>query len=332
MKIVKLQGKGKVSIVETKRPECTEDSVVIQVKASALCGSELHALKELPQDNEFFNGGHEVVGVIVEAAANSPFKVGKRVGACVVQGCGVCAYCQAGYETACSNKSYNAGNAHAEYFRLGIAGVRPIPDDVDWPGATLLTGDGLGVPARAASRLGETRGKKVLVIGLGPIGLGCVLVQGFKGAKVMGVDLSEYRIALSKELGAERSANVKDEGWKESVMDWSEGKGADIVILAVPKNEALLNAIELVAQQGIVFQVAEFEEATINPSAAFVRKEITMTGSWYYTSADWTAMLAMQKQGLELTKLITHIFPFEEAQKAFDTFTSGKSGKVVLQY
>ncbi len=332
MKIIKFKGNGKISITETNRPEGTKDTIIIKVKASAICGSELHALQEPPPDKSFFNAGHEVTGIIVEAPVNSKFKPGMRVGASVVQGCGKCQYCQAEYETACADKSFYTQNAHAEYFRLGIAGVRPIPDDVDWPEAALLSGDGLGVPARAASRLGDTRGKKILVIGLGPIGLGCVLVQTFKGAKVMGVDFSEYRIALSKKLGAEQAVNAKDKNWKDNVMKWTGGKGADIVILAVPKNEALLNSIELVTQQGTVFQVAEFNKATINPSEVFVHKEITMTGSWYYTSADWPQMLAMQKQGLELHKLITHIFPLKDAQKAFDIFSSGKSGKVILTY
>ena len=106
--------------------------------------------------------------------------------------------------------------------------------------------------------------------------------------------------------------------------------GCDVVILAVGRNEALLQAIDLVKQQGTVFQVGELEEATFNPSAAFIRKEISMTGSWYYTSRDWEETLCLHRAGLPYGKVITHVFPFEQAQKAYDTFVSGESGKVFL--
>jgi threonine dehydrogenase-like Zn-dependent dehydrogenase len=148
----------------------------------------------------------------------------------------------------------------------------------------------------------------------------------------MGADLKPYRLDLARSLGAMRSVNIQTHDLKQAVADWTDGKGADIVILAVGSNEALLDAVELVKQQGTVFQVGELHEATFNPSAAFIRKEISMTGSWYYTSGDWPEMLNLHCAGLPYGKLITHVFPFERAQEAYDTFVSGQSGKVVLTY
>lgn len=333
MKILRFYGDREVGFTETPKPTHDQDTVILKVKASALCGSELgHFRGEPPQSEGFYNPGHEVVGIIAEAPAGSAYRPGMRVGARVVQGCGECEFCKQKYETACRNKTLYASNAHAEYFELGTRGIQPIPDGVDWPAATLLTGDGLGVPVRCARRLGDTKGAKILVLGLGPIGLSNVLVQAFKGAEVMGADLVPYRIDLSRELGAVQSVNIQTQALEREVMDWTAGRGADIVILAVGRNDALLNAVELVKQQGTVFQIGELHEATFNPSAAFIRKEITMTGSWYYTSADWQEMLALHRAGLSYEKLVTHVFPFAQAQQAFDTFASGNSGKVVLVY
>ena len=331
MKILKFMGKGIVEMQEVAKPEPDDKHVVIKVMASALCGSELSFLKNGVSDN-IFNIGHELVGIIEESPSNSKYKKGMRVGACVVQGCGDCEFCSSGYETACRNKSFYAANGHAEYFKLGLNGVRPIPDNIDWPSATILTGDGLGVPVRCSRRLGNTAGNKVLVIGLGPVGLSCVLVQAFKGAEVMGADISPYRIKLSKELGAIDSVDINNQDIVAKIKEWTDGRGADIVILAVGRNDALLSAADLVKQQGTIFQVSEFTQAQINPSAMFVQKEITMTGSWYYTSEDWKAMLALTKAGLPVSKLVTHVFPFEKAQEAFELFASGNSGKVVLTY
>ncbi|MDP6039466.1 MAG: zinc-binding dehydrogenase, partial [Candidatus Latescibacteria bacterium] len=221
-------------------------------------------------------------------------------------------------------------NAHAEYYRLGIQGIHPVPDNAEWPEAAILTGDGLGVPIRASRRLGDTSGKKVVVLGLGPVGLSNVLVQSFKGANVMAADLISYRIEHAKTLGATNAFHIRD--LKPAVMDWTEGSGADIVIIAVGHNDALNQAIDLVKYRGTIFQVGEISQATINPSAVFIRKEVTWTGSWYYTSADWEDMLGLYQAGLPIDKLITHTYPFEKAQEAYDTFVSGESGKVVLTY
>ena len=333
MKILQFLGHNKVGFQDAPKPIADERAIVLKVKASAICGSELGPFRgEPPQREGWHNPGHEVVGVIEEAPPHSAYQPGMRVGARVVQGCGQCEFCKIGYETACRDRVLYAGNAHAQFFRLGINGVQPIPDGVDWPAATLLTGDGLGVSVRCARRLGDTRDAQVLVLGLGPVGLSCLLVQAHRGARVMGADLRAYRVNLARELGAAKAVNIEVQDLEREVMDWTGGKGADIVILAVGKNEALLRAIDLVRQQGRVFQVGELEEATLNPSAAFIRKEITMTGSWYYTSGDWSEMLALHRAGLPYPKLITHVYPFAQAQTAYDTFVSGNSGKVVLTY
>ena len=333
MKILRFLGRGRVDIAEAPKPVCDEHAVVLRVKASAICGSELGGFRgEPPKAEGVFNAGHEVVGVVDEAPRGSGFAPGMRVGARVVQGCGTCEFCSQGYETACNDRVLYAGNGHAEYFRLGVNGIQPVPEGVDWPQAVLLTGDGLGVPVRCARRLGDTRGQRVLVLGLGPVGLGCVLVQAFGGADVMGADLFPFRLNLAGELGAARTVDIRTQDLRAAVEDWTEGAGADVVILAVGKNEALLQAVDLVKQQGTLFQVGELHKATFNPSAAFIQQEITMTGSWYYTSRDWEAMLALHNRGLPYEKLITHVIPFEQAQAAYNAFVSGNSAKVVLTY
>ena len=333
MKTVQFLGNGKVEILEAPKPARDEKSVIVKVKASAICGSELGVFQgPFKKDEAFHNAGHEVVGVIDGAPHSSIWKEGMRVGARVVQGCGRCSWCKQGYETACLSKRLYTKNGHSEYFKLGINGIQPIPEGVEWPPAAILTGDGLGVPVRVARRLKSTEGAKVLVLGLGPIGLGCVMVQAHRGAEVMGADISEYRVRLAREMGAVGSINVRSPDFRDSFFAWTEGRGADVVILAAGREEALLTAIDLVKRQGTVFQAAELEEAKIRPSAAFIQKEITMTGSWYYTSEDWKEMVALHDQGLPYARLVTHVFDLDQAQDAYNLFASRESGKVILRY
>jgi propanol-preferring alcohol dehydrogenase len=148
----------------------------------------------------------------------------------------------------------------------------------------------------------------------------------------MGADLVPYRLELAKTLGARHAVDVTEGELSRAVEDWTEGRGADRVIVAVGRPESLVEAVDLVRPHGTVFQVGEMEEVTLNPSHAFIRKEITMQGSWYYTSSDWDDMLELHERGLRYRKLVTHTYPVEKAQDAFDAFVGGETGKVVLTY
>ena len=329
---VKMCGGGRVSIVEAPDPRPDDQSVIVRVKATAICGSELHELRAAEGPTEYLNTGHEVVGVVERPDLGGTFRAGQRVGACVVQGCGRCDVCASGDETGCTSKRFDTGNGHSELFKLGLRGVRKLPDDVDWPPGAILSGDGLGVPVRCATRLGDTAGKRVVVLGLGPVGLSCVLVQTFLGARVLGVDLSAYRVDLARRLGAEEAISPTENDVIRRVGNWTDGRGADAVIVAAPVPSLLDQAAELVRRHGIVFLVGEIAQATFDPGRLLLRREATLMGSWYYTSSDWRRMLDLHRAGLPYHRLITHTFPFERAQEAFDTFSAGQSGKVVLTY
>lgn len=332
MKAVTFRGQGVCTVDEVPDPTPDDKSVIVRVEATGICGSELHGFRGKAENlGGVLNGGHEVAGEIVWAPRGSAFKPGMRVGARVVQGCGRCKWCEQHEETACENKVYYACNGHAELFKLGLGGVHVLPDDVDWPGGVILSGDGLGVPARAARRLGDTAGKTVLVLGLGPVGLSNVVVQAFRKARVLGADISPYRMNLAHELGAEDAWSAEPGELRERVMKATAGAGADIVILAVAREASIAQAFELVRRHGTVYQVAEIERAAFNFSEGFLRREATMMGSWYYTSGDWPLMLQMHQQGLKYRKLVTHVLPLAQAQQGFDTFIKGESGKVVLR-
>jgi len=333
MKTVRFLGKGKVAIEDVPKPTPGDDAVLVQVKASAICGSELHAFFGERRDRpDRLNDGHEVAGVVVEAPDGCPVRPGTRVGACIVQGCGQCEACRIGRAPACRRMRYHGWNGHSEYYALRLDGVRVLPDDVDWPTAALLTGDGLGTPIRCARRLGDTAGQRVVVLGLGPIGLGCVLVQAFRRARVLGADLCDYRVSLAAELGAERVVHVEQADLKQAVLDWTDGRGADVAILCVARDESVGEALGVLRHQGTFFLLAEHPHAAFVLNDVLIRKEITMLGSWYYAREDWDEMLALHAAGLPYRKLVTHTFGFEQAQEAYDTFTSGQSGKVILTW
>jgi len=274
------------------------------------------------------NAGHEVAGVVVEAPDRS--LIDERVGVTAVVGCGRCEYCQRDQDTYCDSWR-GWSNAHAEFVARPVRAIRVFPDDVqcDWPAAVLLSGDGLGVPFRVAWKLGDTAGKTTLVIGLGPIGLGNVLIQVHKHARVLGLDPIAVRRELATQLGAE-CFDPTAEGLDDWLADRC-GRGPEIIIECVGSNAALTQALRWARPGGTVVTVGENPAAEFNLADTVLRKDLTVRGSWYYQPADFAPMLDLYRAGLAVERLITHRFPLERAAEAFELFAAGQTGKVILE-
>ena len=144
MKVLRLEGKGMVRMVEAVEPVPGPGEVVVETAMSAICGSELHAYHGAGM--EAGNAGHEAVGTVAALGEGvTGLVVGQRVGASAVAGCGRCAYCERGQYTWCPDRAFY-GSMHAERFVAAARACYPLPDDVSWEAGVLLTGDGLGVP------------------------------------------------------------------------------------------------------------------------------------------------------------------------------------------
>ncbi|MBM4050879.1 MAG: hypothetical protein FJ279_37770, partial [Planctomycetes bacterium] len=187
MKAVQYLGNGKVTVKDYPDPKADGNKVLIQVKTSGICGSELHAYRG-PKEHAS-NGGHEVAGVVLDAGTSKKVKAGDRVGVHAVWGCGNCRWCAQGQYTYCDTRS-GLGGAHAELITAPDHCCLKLPDDVPDDVGVLLSGDGLGVPYHVSRRLGTRPRDFVLVIGAGPIGLGNILVQSYLGAEVIACDVA----------------------------------------------------------------------------------------------------------------------------------------------
>src|SRR5450759_3129790 len=144
MKSVKFDGKNTIRIVDVPEPEPGPDEVVVATVVSAICGSEMHSYRGEGQASG--NGGHEAAGVIERVGKDvTNVKVGQRVGASAIAGCGHCAYCARGQYTWCNNNKFY-GSMHAEKFIVAARACHPLPVDLSWEVGVLISGDGLGVP------------------------------------------------------------------------------------------------------------------------------------------------------------------------------------------
>ena len=330
MKIVHMAGKGVVKITDAPEPVPGPGEVVIETAMSGICGSEMHTYRE--EGMETGNGGHEAVGTVVKLGECVPnLKIGQRVGASAIAGCGACPACAKGQYTWCPNNRFY-GNMHAERFLAAANACHILPDDVPWDAGVLLTGDGLGVPYHTSRKIASRDIKTVAVFGVGPIGLGNVLVQAHLGRRVIAVDISPTHLEHARNCGAAEVVNPKDSDPVEAVKALTGGKGADVCMECAGRQETAMACFSAVRTAGTVVFNGEQGPLPLSPSSHFIRRDITAVGSWFYHFSEFGAMLELYRNGLDVTKLISHRFPFKKAAAAYKQFASGESAKVVLSY
>lgn len=328
MRAVKVWGRERVTVETFPDPVPDEGEVLVRVTLSALCGSELQGYRG--ERELAMNGGHEAVGVVVDARRSRRWREGERVGVYAVFGCGRCRACLRGQDTYCLHRRPGVP-AHAELMAVPDHVCLRLPEEVPDEAGVLLTGDGLGVPFHVAERLSLPPHATVAVFGVGPVGLSHVLLQNFLGRRVIAVDVKPYRLALAQSLGAAFVINAQETEPLEALRELTGGEGADACLECAGRPETLRLALQGVRKGGTVVAVGENREVALHIGEDLIRSDITLMGSWYYHRREYPLMLSLYRQGLAAEGLITHRFPLEEAQEAFRCFAAGETGKVVLQ-
>ncbi|MHB8996646.1 MAG: zinc-dependent alcohol dehydrogenase [Armatimonadota bacterium] len=327
MKSLRFMGNSKIEVVDVPMPELKADQVLIDIKRSALCGSEMGSF--YGPNASAGNGGHEFAGEIVDTNGHSQFSVGDRVGVHVVIGCGKCVQCTTGNEIFCDSLS-GCGNAHAEYVAAAASNCLKIPDNIDWDTGVLIAGDAMGVAYHLSRRVGVQAADTVAVFGLGPIGLGVVSLWSFLGARVIGVDMSQYRRDLAEKLGAWKTVEAGKKNTIEKLRKLTGGCGPDTCLECTGKPDPVTNAFEAVRKGGKIGLVGEQGFASFNPSRDLIHKEVNVYGAWYFRLHEFPGMVDLCNRGLKAKKVITHRFPLEEAQKGYDLMAKQRCGKVVF--
>jgi threonine dehydrogenase-like Zn-dependent dehydrogenase len=316
MKRAHLKGNRNVIIEETLTPKPGYDDVLVKTVVSALCGSEMSGYYQFGVAEG--NMGHEAAGIIAEVGKGvETLEPGQRVGVSAIAGCGQCDYCAKGQYTWCDHFRFS-GNMHAEYFVVPALACHVLPDDIPWDVGVLITGDGMGVPYHTSQKIQGEDIRCVAVFGLGPIGLGNVLLQSYLGRDVIGIDRSPERLSLARQLGATHTIAVDET--------------ADICIEAAGQPVTAKQCFASVRKGGKIVFNGEQPSLELSPSQDFIRRDITATGSWYYHYSQYPQMRELYYQGLPARSLITHHFPLDQVSDAYRVMAEGISGKVLLEY
>ena len=338
MLAVKIPCKETVKVVEEPVPEPGPGQVLVRMKASALCRSDLHRYHGSnlfdDDDNANITPGHEPCGVVEKLGAGvTRVKPGDRVALYLGLGCGVCPHCLHGDVILCSSFGcigFAVDGAHADFMVIPAENCMLLPDGMSFVAGALAT-DVAGTLYTACRRLGLNGTKTVAIFGCGPMGSGGILVAKGYGARVVAVDIDAKRLEMAQSLGADLVIDSRDADAVAAVREFAGGQGADAAIVCASGSVPLNNALDCIRANGAVAVIAESSSAAIDPSNQLIRKTASLIGCWYFNRGDWEEIAGfIMRNKIPLEKISSHTFPISEAEKAFPLFDSGETQKVVF--
>lgn len=332
MKAVVYKGHGTVELEDRPMPVIKDDrDAIVKVTLSSICSSDLHIKHgTVPRAKEDTVLGHEFVGEVIETgSAVKKFKKGDRVSVSVETFCGTCFFCRNGFVNNCVEGGWELGcridGCQAEYVRVPIAdmGMTLIPDDVT-DEAALFNGDILATGYWAAS-IGELKpADTVVVIGAGPTGM-CTLmsVKLYSPAKVIVVDVDDYRLELAKKQGlADITVNSKNEDPLEVIMRETNGRGADRVFEVAGIKSTFELAWKAARPNAIVVIVALYAEAQEIPLQLMYGKNLIFKTGGVDGNSNYAEeiMKLVQCGKIDTSCLITHKAPLNDVVHGYEVF------------
>ena len=329
---------GKVEFQEKSLPELLPKEVLIGVKASSICGSDLHIFKgKHPSAPLPVAVGHELSGEVLRIGNGvSRLREGDRVVVEPVITCGQCYFCQNGEYNLCTQISfqYRKGQgAFAPYFIAKEDWVHRLPEGISYEEGALI--EPLSVSLHAFKKGNLLPGHTVAIFGAGAIGLMLLLLIRRSGAgEVFVVDVQDYRLNKAKLFGATTIFNNSKEEAVPRIMEKTSHFGVDRAFEAVGLESTLVQALKVLKKGGSSIVVGIFEEQEVKiPVNLFIQKEISLTGSQGYCWDFQSALKLLEKGEIHLKEMITHVLPLSSVQKGFELLMDPKNEaiKVVIK-
>lgn len=341
-------GNRQLELREFPDPTPGPGEVVLEIKASGMCGSDLKLYRAtgdgaaalgLPSTGRPIIAGHEPCGVIAAVGPGVPrneAQVGQRVMNHHYWGCGVCKHCRVGWSQLCPGGMVSYGvtgdGAHAHYMKVPARTNVPLPEELSFEEGSSIA-CGTGAAYGGLRRLALTGGETLAVYGQGPVGLSATMLGVAMGARVIAIDISPERLTLARELGADVIINPEDVDPLDAIREATRGEGAEAVLDTTGVAEARLAGVRCAATWGRVCFVGEGGSVSLEVSKDMIRKQLTVMGNWTFSSV-WQMELArfVVERKIPLRRLLTHRFKLEQAPEAYKLFDTQSTGKGVFVF
>jgi len=341
MKALLLSEYNVLDVEDLPQPVPEADELLIRVAACGICGSDVHGYdgstgRRIPP----IVMGHEAAGVVeAVGAATAGFAVGDRVTFDSTVYCGRCDYCLRGEVNLCDNRQvigvscgeYRRAGAFAEFLVVPARIAYRLPDELSFPEAAMLEAVSVALHGVAVSEM--RGGESVLVIGAGMIGLLLLQAARAAGAKqVVIADVDGTRLKLADELGADVSLLRAGEALLAEVMRLTEGRGVDVVLEAVGRDETIRSGIDCVRKGGTVTLVGNISPEVGLPLQKVVSRQIRLQGSCASSGEYPRAMELIASGAIKVGPLITAVAGLDEGPRWFERLHAREPNlmKVVL--
>lgn len=349
MKACLLTAANTFAIREVPVPKAEAGEVLCRIKAVAICGTDpeivdgTHLSRGWPPQYPFILG-HEWSGEVVEVGPGvTEFKIGDRVAGEAHKGCGICGNCTKGKYTLCLNYGkterghrhygFTVPGANCEYNAYSIKSIQKIPSNLSFPHASLV--DTAGVALHGIKLIGVTPGGTVAIYGPGPIGLCAMQIARGLGARNVVMVGRGHRLKVAGEMGADYIVDFEKEDPVKRILEITEGIGADEVLECSGGTETPQQGVDSVRKGGKISLLGFYEDRKVSfpVMTKIVLNEILLVGSRANPNVSTETIHLFARGILNGERIVTHRFPLEKYEEAFQTFVRRKDGaiKVVVE-
>jgi len=337
MKALVWHGAHDLRIEERPTPKVGPGQVLIEMKAVGICGSDLKLYKYgvlgTLEPSEPFVMGHEGTGRVIEVGAGvDGLAIGDRVCINPQASCYHCFYCHRGEHNLCENldfKSVTGDGVFSEYVIVRADQAIPLPENIDFVAGTVI--EPLSIAVQAVRLANMQRRDTVVILGVGTIGLLSLSVARALGVRrIIAVDVRPFALELAAKMGALMTINNEAQNSIQAMEELSGGLGPDVVLEMAGNRITQAQAIAMVRPGGSVVMVGIGPDATVSMNVnRIVRSNLRIFGS-VRTSGDAfiTAVSLVETGQVDVSPLISCIFPFEEAMRAF-AFAADRGNKAI---
>ncbi len=333
MKAIRWYGPRDMRLVEAAKPVPKPHEALIRVESVGVCGSDLHYYRDGRIGSQVITEplilGHEYAGTVESVGKDVDARlIGKRVAVEPGIPCLQCEWCRTGHYNVCRDMYFPGGpgcdGALCEYTTVHAAFCFPIPGRLSMPEAALI--EPAAVALHSVELAAIVPGETAAILGLGPIGLLTAQIAKLSGLRVLyGTDLLEYRVEAGRRYGVDVAFNAAKEETVPRIMAETGGRGVDVAIDCTNASEGLGLAVQVTRPAGrCVLTGISGEEYDPLPVSVARRRELTLRWCRRFRH-NFPATIALIEAGrIDLRSLLTHSFPLERTQEAFELVDGSK--------
>lgn len=356
MRGVVFTGHRMLELMDFDDPVPADDGVVLEMKASGFCGSDLHHYRGergaslMGKSAAYLDArklkvgdpiiaGHEPCGIIAEVGKNvdpRTFRKGNRVMVYHYDGCQYCDSCRTGWVQMCDRGStvfgQTAHGGHAHYMKVPARALIHLPVEIGFSAGAAIS-CGTGTAFAAVERLELSARDTLAVFGLGPVGLSAIQLADAMGVRCFAVDVSDDRVAQALEFGATQAVNSAKADPVEAIMQWTGGKGASVALDCAGVAAARQAAVRCTSNWGRIAFVGVGGTVALDVWPDLMAKQRTIVGHWTFSDVGMARCVRfVADHGVDIDRQFSDRWALEDAEIAYRKFDTQTAGKAVFEF